>query len=103
MAIYLHILKGKQTKKLMKDANKHTQRNNITNGRYETKNIRKKKSADYIYIYIYIYGEKLKNKVIQSEEFNMKESQCYNFLVLINHHLDLEKMLFRVVISSMDV
>ena len=45
----------------------------------------------YIYIYIYIYGEKLKNKVIQSEEFNMKESQCYNVLVLINYQSGLRK------------
>ena len=37
------------------------------------------------------YGEKLKNKVIQSEEFNVKERQCYDVSVLINHHQDLEK------------
>ena len=48
----------------------------------------------YIYIYIYIYmyicmyvcGEKLKNKVIQSGEFNMKENRPYDISVLINHY-----------------
>ena len=53
----------------------------------------------YIYIYIYIYRymgvnngkdqrmwRKLKNKVIRSEEFNMKESRRYNVSVSINHH-----------------
>ena len=45
----------------------------------------------YLYIYIYIYigreREKLMNKVIQEEEeFNEKESQCYNVSVLMNHH-----------------
>ena len=34
-----------------------------------------------------------KNKVIQSEEFNMNKCQCYNVSVLINHHQDVEKML----------
>ena len=32
--------------------------------------------------------KKLKNQVIQREEFNVKESQCFNFSVLMNHHLD---------------
>ena len=41
--------------------------------------------------------EKLKNKVIQSEEFNMKESRRYNVSVLTNHHQDLEKMLSSVI------
>ena len=36
---------------------------------------------------------KLKRKVIQSEEFNMKECRCYNVSVLINLHQNLEKML----------
>ena len=45
----------------------------------------------YIYIYIYIYiererGGELKNKVIQKEEFNIKESQRYNVLVQMNHY-----------------
>ena len=35
--------------------------------------------------------EKMKNKVIQGEEFNVKESQCYNILVLMNHHWDLDR------------
>ena len=35
----------------------------------------------------------LKNKLIQSEEFNMKESRCYNVSVSINHRQGLEKML----------
>ena len=30
------------------------------------------------------YGEKLKNKVIQSKEFNVKESRWYNVSVLIH-------------------
>ena len=42
-----------------------------------------------------------KNKVIQSEEFNIKESQCYNVSVSINHHEDLEKMLWSVIRSPM--
>ena len=45
----------------------------------------------------------LTNKVIQSEEFNVKENRCYNVLVLINHHQDLEKMLTSVVWSSVNV
>ena len=48
-------------------------------------------------------GKELKNKVIQSEEFNMKESQHYNVLVLINYQKDLEKMLSSVVRSMIDV
>ena len=44
----------------------------------------------------------LKSKLIQSEEFNMKESQCYNISVSINHHQDLEKMLWSIVRSPMD-
>ena len=39
-------------------------------------------------MYIYVYIEKLKNKVIQREEFNVKESQCYNVLVVMKHHQD---------------
>ena len=50
-----------------------------------------------------VCGEKLKNKVIQSEEFNMEESRRYNVSVLINHHHDLKKMLSSVVGSPMDV
>ena len=30
----------------------------------------------------------LKNKVIQKEEFDIKGSQRYNFLILMNHHQD---------------
>ena len=41
----------------------------------------------YIYIYIYIHM-KLKNNIIQKEEFNVKESQRYNVSVLMNHHQD---------------
>ena len=37
-------------------------------------------------------GEKLKNKIIQSEEFIVKESWGYNVSVLINDHQDLEKI-----------
>ena len=38
-------------------------------------------------------------KVIQSEEFNVKESLFYNVSVLINHHQDVVKILFNVVRS----
>ena len=34
--------------------------------------------------------EKLKNKVIQKEEFHVKESQHNNVSVLMNHHQDLD-------------
>ena len=43
--------------------------------------------------------EKNWKTVIQSEEFNMKESWCYNISGLINHHQDLERMLSSVVRS----
>ena len=36
-------------------------------------------------------GEKWKNKVIQREEFIVKESQRYNVSVLITHHQDFRK------------
>ena len=48
------------------------------------------------------YGEKLKNKVIKSEEFNVKERQHYNISVLLNHHQDLEKMILSVIGSTID-
>ena len=49
-------------------------------------------------VYIYIYTEReTENKVIQSEEFNVKESRRYNMSILINHYQDLEKMLSSVV------
>ena len=48
---------------------------------------------NYIYIYIQREREKMKNKVIQREEFNVKESQRYNVSVLLNHHQDLEIMI----------
>ena len=54
-----------------------------------------------MYIYIYIYGVKLKSKVIQSEEFNVKESRRYNVSVLINQ--DLEKMISSIFRSTTDV
>ena len=40
----------------------------------------------------------MKNKVIQSKQFNVKESWHYNVSILMNHHQDLEKMLSSVVI-----
>ena len=46
--------------------------------------------------------EKLENKVIQREEINVKESQCYNVSVLMNHHQDLESMISRDIRSTMD-
>ena len=45
-----------------------------------------------MYVCVCECGEKLKNKLIQSEEFDMKESWRYNVSVLIDHHQDLEKM-----------
>ena len=54
-------------------------------------------------VYVCVRGEKMKNKVIQTEEFDMKENQRYNVSVLINHHQNLEKMLSNVIISPMDV
>ena len=47
--------------------------------------------------------EKLKIKVIRSEEFNMKKTRRYNILVFVNFHQDLEKMLLSVFRSPMDV
>ena len=38
-----------------------------------------------MYILVYMYGEKLKNKVIQSDEFIVKESRRYNDPILINY------------------
>ena len=46
---------------------------------------------------------KIEKKLIQSEEFNMKESQRYNVSVLKNHYQDLGKMLSNVVRSPIDV
>ena len=36
---------------------------------------------------------KIENKVIQSDEFIVKESQCYNVSALINHHQDFKNWL----------
>ena len=49
------------------------------------------------------YGEKLKNKVIQSEGFNLKQTRRYTVSVLINHHPDLKKMILHVIGSTIDV
>ena len=42
---------------------------------------------------------KTEKQVTQSEKFNVKESWRYNVLVLINHHLDIEKFVieFRLI------
>ena len=40
----------------------------------------------YMCIYICVYREKLINKVIQEDKFNVRESQCYNVSVQMNHH-----------------
>ena len=53
----------------------------------------KKNCSGCTYLLSIQYGEKLKNKVIQSEEFNVKGSQHYNVLVLINHYQDLKKII----------
>ena len=50
-------------------------------------------------IYIIVIWEKLKNKVIQREEFNVKESQHYNISVLRNHHQDLERMIITLFLN----
>ena len=57
----------------------------------------------YIYIYTHTYIWRKIEKLIQSEEFIVKESQRYNLSVLINHHQDLEKMTSSVVRSMMDI
>ena len=44
--------------------------------------------------------EKLKNKVIQREEFNVKESQHYNASVLMNYHQDLERLIMSDIKSN---
>ena len=46
--------------------------------------------------------QKLKNKVIQSEEFDMKESWRYNISFLVNQHQDLKKIFSSVIRSQMD-
>ena len=63
----------------------------------------------FVYIYIYImennltmWRKILKNKVIQSKEFNMKKNRRYNVSVSINHHQDLQKVLRSIVRSPMD-
>ncbi len=47
----------------------------------------------YVYVCacVCVCGEKLRNKVIQSEEFYAKESWRDNVSVLINHQQDIEK------------
>ena len=45
----------------------------------------------------------MKNELIQSEEFNMKESRRYNVSILKSHYQDLEKMLLSFVRSPLDV
>ena len=40
----------------------------------------------HTHTHIYIYKEKLKNKVIQSDDFIVKESRRYNVSVLRNYH-----------------
>ena len=47
--------------------------------------------------------EKLINKVIHSEGFNMKESRRYNVSVSTNHHQDVKNTLWSVVGSMIDV
>ena len=49
-----------------------------------------------------IWSEIVKNRVIQSEEFNMKESRRCNVSILINHHQEEEQMLGNIVKSSKD-
>ena len=51
----------------------------------------------------FINLEKNLKNVIQSEEFNMKESRCYNVSVSINYNQDLKKMLSIVVRLPIDV
>ena len=42
----------------------------------------------YVCVCVYVWREKLKNKVFQTEEFNVKESQRYYVSVLMNSHQD---------------
>ena len=49
-----------------------------------------------------MYKEKLKNKIIQREEFNVKENQRNIVSVLMNHHQNLEKLISSDVGSPMD-
>ena len=60
----------------------------------------------YIHICIYIYRErerKLKNKLIQREELNVKDCQRFNVSVLLNHHLNKERLISNDVKSPMDI
>ena len=45
----------------------------------------------------------MENKVIPSKEFNVKESQRYKVLVLINRHQDLEMIISSIIRSPMEV
>ena len=47
---------------------------------------------------IRLYGEKLKNKVIQREEFIVKENRRHNISVLINHHKDFDSTTYDIII-----
>ena len=46
---------------------------------------------------------KIENKIIEREEFNVKENQRYNVSVLINHHQDLDRMISSDVRSPIDL
>ena len=50
-------------------------------------------------MYVEREREKFKNKVIQREDFNEKESQLYYVSVLMNHHQDLENLISINVIT----
>ena len=56
-----------------------------------------KKKLKIVFLFCFL------NKVIQSEEFNMKENRRYNVSVSTNHLWDLEKTLARLVLSLVDV
>ena len=45
----------------------------------------------------------IKNKEIQSKEFNMKEGRRYNISFSTKHHQDLEKMISYIVRSLKDI
>ena len=47
-------------------------------------------------------SRKIENKLIHRKEFNIKQSQCYNVSVLMDHHQDLERMISSDVRSPMD-
>ena len=59
----------------------------------QNKTKKKNKTCLYMFIYILNAEKKLKNKVIQKEELNVKESQRSNVSVQTNHYQDKARMI----------